>query len=118
MRLGCTSPTSWSSELYMLLVADQSVFPCVRTELGGDAGKRASDTKIGLDYEDLEATRCSRKSVPAGNLSRQEICPGRDGFPRKLVSELGNPSRPACSRKSVSGGTDFLGNRYRAGQIS
>ena len=50
----------------------------------------------------------------AGNPSRQEICPGRDGFPRKLVSELGNPSRPACSRKSVSDGTDFLGNRSRS----
>ena len=54
------------------------------------------------------------RSGVAGNPSRQEICPGRDGFPRKLASELGNPSRPACSRKSVSGGTDFLGNRSRS----
>ena len=54
------------------------------------------------------------RSGVAGNPSRQEICPGQDGFPRKLVSELGNPSRPACSRKSVSGGTDFLGNRSRS----
>jgi hypothetical protein len=46
----------------------------------------------------------------AGNPSRQEICPARYRFPGKLASELGNPSRPAYSRISVSGETDFLGN--------
>jgi hypothetical protein len=46
---------------------------------------------------------CSNMSFGVtGNLSWQEISVGRDRFPRRYVSKLGNMSHPACRRKSVS----------------
>ena len=69
MRLTCASPASWSSELYMLLVAKQSAFPCVWTEIGVTLEKMPVTPRIGLDSEDLEATRGSRGCAREKGLS-------------------------------------------------